>query len=264
MDDNLAWTTQLGQAFQSQQNDVMEAIQRLRGEAQNLGNLPNTPQETIAEDNGDIEIEPANPDEMYVPNYPPDLIYYQPGVYCSYGIGLPIGLWLGYDWDWHTRHLFWWGPGHLRPGNWWRETPGQRHAFISQHPAPLWHGGGGVVGPANHWDRGFARPDVSRSFAEPRPRVITVRPAPNIRASAPAVARAEPRAAAAVQHRTLAPSESAGGAFGGFQSGREAHESSFRGQASRAEKAPSFSAPAARGGGGGGGGGSGGGERKGR
>jgi hypothetical protein len=43
MDDNLAWTTQLGQVFQNQQADVMNAIQQLRGQAQNLGNLPSTP-----------------------------------------------------------------------------------------------------------------------------------------------------------------------------------------------------------------------------
>src|SRR5579864_1030067 len=42
MDDNLVWTTELGQAFASQQSDVMDAIQRLRSQAQSLGNLPST------------------------------------------------------------------------------------------------------------------------------------------------------------------------------------------------------------------------------
>ncbi len=63
MDDNLAWATQLGQAFASQQADVMDAIQRMRGQAQQLGNLPNTPQETVESDEGDIEIQPTSPDE---------------------------------------------------------------------------------------------------------------------------------------------------------------------------------------------------------
>src|SRR5580698_3767674 len=53
MDDNIAWTTQLGQAFQSQQPDVMNAIQELRAKAQNLGNLPSTPQETVVADDGE-------------------------------------------------------------------------------------------------------------------------------------------------------------------------------------------------------------------
>ena len=61
MDDNLAWTTALGQAFLAQQQDVMDSIQRLRAQAQALGNLQSTPQENVIADNGDIEILPANP-----------------------------------------------------------------------------------------------------------------------------------------------------------------------------------------------------------
>src|SRR5208282_5822556 len=80
MDDNMPWTTQLGQAFQNQQADVMNAVQQLRSQAQNLGNLPTTPQESVATDDGDIEIDPVDPDQMYVPTYDPDTIYTQPGV----------------------------------------------------------------------------------------------------------------------------------------------------------------------------------------
>jgi hypothetical protein len=64
MDDNLAWTTQLGQAFQNQQADVMNAIQELRAKAQGLGNLPATPQESVVTDDGSIEIDPTDPDQM--------------------------------------------------------------------------------------------------------------------------------------------------------------------------------------------------------
>ncbi|MGO9477660.1 MAG: DUF3300 domain-containing protein, partial [Limisphaerales bacterium] len=38
MDDNLNWTTDLGQTFLNQQQEVMESIQRLRQSASNLGN----------------------------------------------------------------------------------------------------------------------------------------------------------------------------------------------------------------------------------
>src|SRR5580658_6259839 len=72
MDDNLAWTTQLGQAFENQQADVMDSVQRLRAQAQSLGNLPSTPQESVTEDDGAIAIEPTDPDQMYVPSYPAD------------------------------------------------------------------------------------------------------------------------------------------------------------------------------------------------
>ena len=49
MDDNLTWTTEIGQAFLNQQSDVMDSIQRLRGTAQALGNLQSTPQENVVE-----------------------------------------------------------------------------------------------------------------------------------------------------------------------------------------------------------------------
>ena len=77
MDDNLAWTTALGQAFLYQQQDVMDSIQRLRAQAQALGNLQSTPQENVIADNGTIEIVPANPQVIYVPVYQPDVVYYQ-------------------------------------------------------------------------------------------------------------------------------------------------------------------------------------------
>ena len=77
MDDNLAWTTALGQAFLYQQQDVMDSIQRLRAQAQALGNLQTTPQENVVTDNGTIEILPANPQVIYVPVYQPDVVYFQ-------------------------------------------------------------------------------------------------------------------------------------------------------------------------------------------
>ena len=77
MDDNLAWTTALGQAFLYQQQDVMDSIQRLRAQAQALGNLQSTPQENVVVDDGTIEILPANPQVIYVPVYQPDVVYFQ-------------------------------------------------------------------------------------------------------------------------------------------------------------------------------------------
>lgn len=73
------WTTQLGQAFQSDQKGVMEAVQRKRGQAQQAGNLSSSPQMTVATktDNGQqyVEIKPADPKVVYVPQYNPVTIY---------------------------------------------------------------------------------------------------------------------------------------------------------------------------------------------
>src|ERR1039457_1023416 len=72
MDDNLNWTTDLGQAFLNQQQEVMESIQRLRTSANDIGNLQSTPQQQAINDGGYIEIVPANPQVIYVPVYQPD------------------------------------------------------------------------------------------------------------------------------------------------------------------------------------------------
>jgi hypothetical protein len=47
MAQNLAWTSQLGEAYHNQQSDVMAAVQQLRAQAQAAGNLKTTPQQTV-------------------------------------------------------------------------------------------------------------------------------------------------------------------------------------------------------------------------
>lgn len=234
MDDNLTWTTQLGQAFQSQQADVMSAIQALRGKAQSLGNLPSTQQESVVTDDGDIEIDPTDPDQMYVPEYDPNAIYFQPGIFCTFPYWLPLGIWLGYDWDWHHHGLVSWGPGHPRPGNWWHQTPGQRHSYLSGHPPPPWHSGAGIAVAAMHgsWERGYEAPAITRSFAHPT--AIPHGPAPSIGVVRPAPVERQTFAAPRVEApREVFHSAPSAGFFGGGQTGREAVESSARGGASR-------------------------------
>ena len=50
----------------------MASVQRLRLLAQGEGNLQSTPQENVVADDGIVEIEPANPEVIYVPTYPWD------------------------------------------------------------------------------------------------------------------------------------------------------------------------------------------------
>src|SRR5580658_10972479 len=45
MDEKLDWTTELGQAFIAQPDDVFNSIQRLQAKAQSVGNLKDTPQQ---------------------------------------------------------------------------------------------------------------------------------------------------------------------------------------------------------------------------
>ena len=140
MDDNLAWTTALGQAFLYQQQDVMASIQRLRAQAQALGNLQSSPQQNVVVDNGTIEIVPANPQVIYVPVYQPDVVYFQQpsgAQFISFGLGFAIGAWLNCDFDWHAHHLIVWGHEQPRPADWWYRRPGERPRVEVTH-ATVW------------------------------------------------------------------------------------------------------------------------------
>jgi hypothetical protein len=246
MDENLAWTTELGEAFANQQSEVMESIQRLRAKAQALGNLPSTPQENVENDSGAIDIMPVDENEVYVPEYQPDLIYYQPGIYCSFGIGFPIGLWFCYDWDWHHHHLITWDRDHRRPPGWWHLTPSRRQGLINTdtavwrpkpHPGSVFVGGG---------DRGYENRPVYRTYAAPK-LPATRTPARTVEthrvtASAPSRAPEAPRASvfapsapkrAPEVSRPVERSEPSESVFGGSQSAHEVRASSSRGQESR-------------------------------
>jgi hypothetical protein len=160
MDDNLNWTTQLGEAFQNQQQDVMTAVQELRTDAYNLGNLQTTAQQRVIDDNGNIEILPANPDDVYVPNYQGDQVYYDQPVggapWVTFSVGYAIGPWLCGDFDWHNHHLISWDRDHPRPGDWWHRRPEDRTSYIAAGHAPVWNGENRhPVAPAFGGDRGY-------------------------------------------------------------------------------------------------------------
>ena len=78
MDRNMRWTTDLGNAYYNQPQDLLQAVQVMRQRAQAAGNLQNTPQETVSYDQGNIEVAPANPQVVYVPAYNPWVVYGQP------------------------------------------------------------------------------------------------------------------------------------------------------------------------------------------
>lgn len=105
---DVRWTTDLGNAFLAQQQDVMAAVQRMRQRAEANGRLSSNADQTVTTDtqNGQsaVVIEPANPQYIYVPEYNPDYIwgppawgYYPPLWYppVSFGFGFYPGIYLG-------------------------------------------------------------------------------------------------------------------------------------------------------------------------
>lgn len=159
MDDNLNWTAQLGEAFQNQQQDVMNAVQELRTDAYNLGNLQSTPQQQVVDDNGYIEILPADPNDLYVPQYQPDQAYYDQAdgtPYVTFGVGFVIGPWLCGDFDWRNHHLIFWNRDHPRPADWWHQRPDERANYIAAGRTTIWHPSGRAnYSPAYQGDRGY-------------------------------------------------------------------------------------------------------------
>src|SRR5271167_1493225 len=118
--DNIKWTTDLGNAFLAQQNDVMDAVQRMRKKAQDGGNLKSSEQQKVetktVESKQVIVIEQANPQVVYVPSYNPTVVYgapvyayppiaypppgyYAAGMAISFGVGVAMGaFWGGGGW----------------------------------------------------------------------------------------------------------------------------------------------------------------------
>jgi hypothetical protein len=94
MNDDLNWTVELGQAFLDQPKEVMDAIQSLRAKAQASGALKTTPQmvvtttnivveriqetKVVVVTNTVIQVQPANPQVVYVPTYNPTVVYAAP------------------------------------------------------------------------------------------------------------------------------------------------------------------------------------------
>ncbi len=177
MDENLAWTKQLGDAFTAQPADVMNAVQRLRARARAAGTLSSTPQQQVVVQENSIVIVPTDPDIIYVPYYDPVVVYepsyYRPSSYFTFSAGFATGWWMCYGLDWPRRHV--WAVNHNDRERYWREhqrdwnrhvapPPPERHREIHVwqphrdfHPRPF--NGRPVVSPAPRFDdhRGFPR-----------------------------------------------------------------------------------------------------------
>jgi hypothetical protein len=129
MNQNLAWTSELGDAYVNQQQAVTQAIQTMRQKAKQAGNLKTTPQENVTTQGQTIVIQPAAPDVVYVPQYDPWLVYGYPlaafpgwypypglflgGLGIGFGLGFGVGLFGGFGWGWHNWGYDWHGGGRV-------------------------------------------------------------------------------------------------------------------------------------------------------
>jgi hypothetical protein len=75
MSDDLEWTQALGDAIAYQQKDVLVAIQQLRDEAVAKSVIKTDDKVQVVEENDNVVIKSANPEVIYVPQYPPEMFY---------------------------------------------------------------------------------------------------------------------------------------------------------------------------------------------
>lgn len=75
MSDDLEWTQALADALAFQQKDVLIAIQQLREEAVAKGVIKTDEKVNVTSSGDNTVIQAANPEKIYVPQYPPEMLY---------------------------------------------------------------------------------------------------------------------------------------------------------------------------------------------
>ncbi len=213
MAQNLQWTTDLGNAYYNQPQDVMQTIQVMRDRAQAAGNLQDTPQQQVIEDQGNIEIAPPTPEVVYVPQYNPWAAYGQPvdpypgfnvlgaigsfvgNAFLRFGPGIamnafaatPFG-WLGWGLDWLAHAIFFGGDLWIRTAA--PSATGALPTAADATGAPTVNWLASAVGGVGSLAAGSTIPSAPASIAATFPMPPAPRPAPSTAASAPTATRA--------------------------------------------------------------------------
>ena len=160
MAQNITWTTDLGNAFLYQRDDVMDAVQSLRSAAYQNGTLRTNEQERVVTEGPNIVIQPSTPEVIYVPTYQPAVVFGSYWNYPSYyypGVWNP---WPGYSFV----NGFAWGLGYLF-GNilfggcdWGHHDVWINNSVINScgiyHNSPYYHD--------NHWGGGYGHQSWER------------------------------------------------------------------------------------------------------
>ena len=175
---NLGWTSELGDAYYNQPKDVMKAVQEMRKKAQKAGNLQPTPQLNVYDQEGQVFVEPVDPEVVYVPAFDPWLVYGYPiapwpywvevpGVWWAgpglyFGAGFPIAPFFGFGWGWRA-----WGVDWNHWGVWYNHAP-----YYARGPA-FFNRGNYYGGRGDFYRPGNLRPEPEsrgeyRGFEAPR------------------------------------------------------------------------------------------------
>jgi hypothetical protein len=141
MNSDMNWTTQIGNAFLAQQQDVMDAVQRQRAISQRYGYLRSNGQVLVG-GGPYITILPVNPAYVVVPYYDPTIVFFPPrpgfviGGGIRFGFGVSVGGFFspwgwggpGIRFDWGSHAVF------LNNARWGRNW-GNRGAYVHPYAA---------------------------------------------------------------------------------------------------------------------------------
>ncbi|MDX9787727.1 MAG: DUF3300 domain-containing protein [Desulfobacterales bacterium] len=166
MSERISETTELGNAFLAQEDEVMDVVQELRAKAYEQGNLTTNDKQKVIVERETIIIKQADPRVVYVSYYDPFYVYGPwwypayppyywgpPGVRIGVGIsywpgfyfGFAFGNWSYFNWHRHYIHIdVRHRPRFVRHDRWVAHPPGRWHhapahrrgvAYRDQHTA---------------------------------------------------------------------------------------------------------------------------------
>jgi len=272
MDADLKWTVDLGQAFLDQPKELMDTIQSLRGKAQKAGTLQTTPQQivtvtnmvviqtnvtqVVTVTNQIVQVQPSNPDVVYVPTYPPT-VYYPPPAYVynpyaplvTFGVGMAWGAVLANNCNW--------GYGQVDVDvdvdrnvnrnvnrNTERPTQGSGNRASTTGGSKQWKpdqnrmrtsGASPSTKEARGWGSGGSQRPTANTGARPSTGAAGARPSTGAAGARPSTGAGGARPSTGSSRPSASPSNrsSSGSAFGGVNSGSSARSASNRGASSR-------------------------------
>jgi hypothetical protein len=140
MASDMPWTEELGNAFLTQQPEVMDAVQRNRQKAWTYGYL-RTNSQVVVRNGPYVEIVPVNPDYVVVPYYDPLIVYAPPrrGFVIAGAIRFGFGVTLGaafVPWGWHANRFVWDRHTVIVNSAPWQRTWVNRTTYIHPYTVP--------------------------------------------------------------------------------------------------------------------------------
>jgi hypothetical protein len=144
MASDMNWTNEIGDAFLTQQQDVMDAVQRERRKAYDYGYL-RTNGQIVVTPGPYIAIAPVNPGFIVVPYYDPGIVFFppRPGFFVGGGIRFGFGVTIGgffRPWGWGYNRFDWDRHVAIINNAPWRRGWEGRGAYVHPYTVPRYQG----------------------------------------------------------------------------------------------------------------------------